>query len=139
MRQGTLIPDNAEVELICLRPKDGAIQMQLRACRGFSSCPACGTVSRRVHSRYLRKLDDLPWEGLPVAIMLEARKFFCVEEGCGRRIFTEQLPGTVARYARRSCRSSESSGLACSCVRWSGRRATGTSARAAGQQSDPVA
>ena len=107
MRQGTLIPDNAEVELICLRPKDGAIQMQLRACRGFSSCPACGTVSRRVHSRYLRKLDDLPWEGLPVAIMLEARKFFCVEEGCGRRIFTEQLPGTVARYARRSCRSSE--------------------------------
>jgi hypothetical protein len=27
--------------------------------------------------------------------------------GCQRKIFTEPLPGTVARYARRSCRSSE--------------------------------
>jgi transposase len=97
----------AEVTLVCLRPKDGAIQMQLRTCRAFSTCPACGAASRRVHSRYRRKLDDLPREGLPVVILLETRRFFCVEEGCGRRIFTEQLPGTVARYARRSCRSSE--------------------------------
>jgi transposase len=102
-----LVPNIAEVTLVCLQPKDGAIQMQLRTCRGFSTCPACGAASRRVHSRYRRKLDDLPWEGLPVVILLEARRFFCVEEGCGRRIFTEQLPGTVARYARRSCRSSE--------------------------------
>ena len=42
-----------------------------------------------------------------VRILLQARKFFCADERCSRRIFTEQLPGTVARYARRSCRSSE--------------------------------
>jgi hypothetical protein len=28
-------------------------------------------------------------------------------DSCRRKIFTEPLPGTVARYARRSCRSSE--------------------------------
>jgi hypothetical protein len=42
-----------------------------------------------------------------VAILLQARKFFCVGDRCRRKIFTEPLPGTVARYARRSCRSSE--------------------------------
>jgi hypothetical protein len=52
-------------------------------------------------------LADLPWEGLPVVILLQARKFFCVGDSCRRKIFTEPLPGTVARYARRSCRSSE--------------------------------
>jgi transposase len=88
-------------------PKDGAIEMQLRARRSISTCPAYGTASRRVHSHYQRKLADLPWEGLPVVILLQARKFFCVGDSCRRKIFTEPLPGTVARYARRSCRSSE--------------------------------
>jgi transposase IS204/IS1001/IS1096/IS1165 family protein len=107
MRQGCLVPNIAEVTLVCLRPKDGAIEMQLRARRSISTCPACGTASRRVHSHYQRKLADLPWEGLPVVILLQARKFFCVGDSCRRKIFTEPLPGTVARYARRSCRSSE--------------------------------
>ena len=93
----------AEATLVCLRPKDGAIEMQLRARRTISTCPACGTASRRVHSHYQRKLADLPWEGLPVVILLQARKFFCVGDSCRRKIFTEPLPGTVARYARRSC------------------------------------
>lgn len=107
MKQGALIPDIAKVELICLRPKAGAIQMELRASRRSSVCPRCGTSSSRVHSRYQRTLADLPWEGLPVRILLRSRKFFCVGGQCARRIFAEQLPGTVARYARRSCRSSE--------------------------------
>src|SRR5258708_7056109 len=59
-----------------LRPKGGAIEMQLRTLR--ATCPACGTVSRRVHSCYGRTLEDLPWEGLRVRILLETRRFFCV-------------------------------------------------------------
>jgi hypothetical protein len=107
MKQGALIPNIAEVELICLRPRAGAIQMELRASRPSSVCPRCGTSSSRVHSRYKRTLADLPWEGLPVRIFLRTRKFFCSDEQCSCQIFTEQLPGTVVRYARRSCRSSE--------------------------------
>ncbi len=52
LRQGTLVPNISEVELICLRAKDRAIQLQLHACCACSVCPACGTGSRRVHSRY---------------------------------------------------------------------------------------
>jgi transposase len=105
--RGTLIPNAAEVELVCLRSKAGAIEVELRACRPSSLCPICGSSATRVHSRYQRTIADLPWEGVPVKILLQARKFFCSEERCSRSVFTEQLPGTVARHARRSCRSSE--------------------------------
>ena len=107
MTQGTLTPNISEVALVCVRPKDGAIHMVLRACRPSLACTFHGTVSRRVHSRYLRKLGDLPWEKLPVLILLQTRKFFCDGNGCRRNIFTEPLPGTVQRYARRTCRAAE--------------------------------
>lgn len=102
MSQGTLLPDLSEVKLVCLRPKEGVIQMELLACRLFSVCPACGKVSHLVHSRYNRKLGDLPWEGLPVRIVLRTRRFSCTGETCRRRIFTELLLGTTSRYARRT-------------------------------------
>ncbi len=107
MTQGTLLPNLSEVKLICLRPKDGAIQMELQSCRAFSCCPVCGTSSHRVHSRYSRCLGDLPWERLPVRILLSTRKFFCTADGCRRRIFTEPLPGVASRYARRTLRATE--------------------------------
>ena len=107
MRQGTLVPDIAEVELVSLGRVAGAIEMQLKSCRASATCPACGTSSRKVHSRYKRRLADLPWDGVPVVIQLETRRFFCVEPGCRRKVFTEPVPGTVVRYGRRSYRSSE--------------------------------
>ena len=107
MAQGTLLPNHAEVKLLCLRPKDGAIQMEVQGCRPRVACPDCGTPSGRVHSRYARRLGDLPWEGLPVRILLSTRRFFCVGEGCRRCIFTEPFPGTARRYARRTLRATE--------------------------------
>ena len=107
MGSGTLVPNSAEVEVAGLGRVAGAIEMRLRTCRVSAGCPACGTSSRKVHSRYVRRLADLPWNGVPVVIQLQTRRFFCVEPGCRRKVFTEPLPATVARYSRRSCRSSE--------------------------------
>ena len=81
--------------------------MEVQGCRAFVVCPVCGTASARVHSRYTRRLGDLPWEGLPVRILLSTRRFFCVGEGCRRHIFTEPFPGTARRYARRTLRATE--------------------------------
>ena len=81
--------------------------MRLKTCRASATCCAVWDASRKIHSRYVRRLGDLPWDGVPVVIHLVTRRFFCVEPGCRRRVFTEPLPGTVARYGRRSCRSSE--------------------------------
>ena len=103
-----MLPNSTEVKLVCLRQLVGMVQVELRTCQSDPVCPCCGKVSRRVHSKYSRQLLDLPWQGLPVSILLRTRRFFCVNERCKRRIFTERLPGTVDRYARRSSRSSES-------------------------------
>lgn len=61
----------------------------------------------RVHSQYRRSLADLPSQGRPVRTLLHTRKFFCRNDRCAQNIFTEPLTGTMARYARQSCRSSE--------------------------------
>lgn len=107
MRQTTLLPDAEEVVLNQLVAEgQNRLVMVLRPASEGSVCPECRHASRRIHSRYCRWLNDLPWEGIPVRIELRVRRFFCDTEGCGRRIFTERLPKTVQRYARRTCRLS---------------------------------
>jgi transposase len=68
-----------------------------------ASCPLCGRRSGRVHSRYLRKIADLPWHGTPVVLRTRVRRFFCDEGSCERRIFCERLP-EVAAHARKTGR-----------------------------------
>lgn len=67
-------------------------------------CPVCGRAARRVHSRYTRKLADLPWQGSTVRWRLLARRLFCDTPGCPRRIFVERLQDVAAPYARNTGR-----------------------------------
>ena len=60
-------------------------------------CPVCASGSSRVHTRYLRTVSDLPWHGICVKLEVHARRFFCDEPSCGRRIFCERLPEIAAR------------------------------------------
>jgi transposase len=107
MEQKTLLPDAGEVVVESVKVEGRRLLlMMLRACGDQNFCPQCHRSSTRVHSHYQRKLRDLPWEGIPVRIQLHVRRFFCDTEGCGQRIFTERLPNTVHRYARRTCRLS---------------------------------
>jgi transposase len=107
MEQATLVPNAGEAVLESVKVDGhGLLLMMLRASGEQNLCPQCHRSSTRVHSHYQRKLRDLPWEGIPVRIQLHVRRFFCDTEGCGQRIFTERLPNTVHRYARRTCRLS---------------------------------
>jgi transposase len=72
-----------------------------------SACPSCGWQSDKVHSRYRRRLADLPWEGITARVILSARKFFCLNPECHRQIFCERLPGLAAPYARKTLRLNE--------------------------------
>ena len=69
-------------------------------------CPVCGRGSSRQHSRYLRTVSDLPWHGISVALEARARRLFCDEASCERRIFCERLPEVAAR-ARKTSRLEE--------------------------------
>jgi transposase len=55
-------------------------------------------------TRYLRRLDDLPWHDVPIRIELHARKFRCRNRLCSRKVFCERLPKVVAPFARHTLR-----------------------------------
>jgi len=77
-------------------------------CREQSACcPSCGSVSRRVHSRYVRTVDDLPMHGRRVRLRLTVRRFFCDNDACERRTFAERLDGVAEAYARKTHRLTE--------------------------------
>jgi len=76
------------------------IELGLSCSSDSSACPQCNTPSRRVHSRYPRILQDLPWAGMPMILRFSTRRFFCDNADCGQRIFAEQLPALAARRAR---------------------------------------
>jgi hypothetical protein len=59
-------------------------------------------VSGRAHSRYQRRLADLPVAGRLVELRLTVRRFFCLNTACGRRTFVEQIAGLTRRRARSS-------------------------------------
>ncbi|MGW3495703.1 transposase family protein [Streptomyces sp. NPDC001020] len=66
------------------------------------SCSVCGAWSRRVHSRYERKISDRPVAGRSTVILLTVRRFFCDNAECHRRTFVEQVDGISERYRQAS-------------------------------------
>jgi transposase len=84
-----------EPEYVCL---------QVTTTAPAASRPRCAVPSSAVHSRYQRRLMDLPRGTRPVRLQLTVRKFVCRNLRCPRRIFTERVPELVASYARKTCR-----------------------------------
>ena len=70
-------------------------------------CPLCGVQAWRIHSRYTRRVADLPCAGRHVTLLLTVRKFFCPNAACSRTIFAEQFPELVPSYARLTTRLRE--------------------------------
>jgi zinc-finger of transposase IS204/IS1001/IS1096/IS1165 len=93
LRPSALVPRGFVVEsAVC----DGATTLiTVRHTSKASACPRCGTSSERIHSRYLRRIPDLPMAGRPVRLVLVARRFHCGAVLCSRRIFTERFDGGV--------------------------------------------
>jgi transposase len=97
-----LIPSGLSVLQVV--PDRDRIIIHARPRQTGSCCPDCATPSHQVHSRYQRTLADLPWQGRPVSLRVQARRFFCSAADCTRRTFSERLPDVVRPSARRSVR-----------------------------------
>jgi len=77
----------------------------IRATSANSPCPSCGVVSGRIHSRYPRRVADLPIAGRRVVLMLHSRRFRSDTVRCARRIFTERFDDSILKpWARRTAR-----------------------------------
>jgi hypothetical protein len=97
------VPRGFVVESACYEGDKAVIAV--RASGSVGVCPSCGTVSRRVRSRYRRRVTDLPLSGRIVQLLVIARRFRCDAVLCGRQIFTERFAeGGLATSARRTAR-----------------------------------
>ena len=99
-----LLPKGLELESVGI--DTGRINIRVASGKSRARCPLCGCGSSRVHSRYSRTVRDLPWHGTSVELEVRARRFFCDEASCGRRIFCERLTNVAAR-ARKTDRLEE--------------------------------
>ena len=87
----TILPDLSDlvIEQVSITNE---VTVTVRAASPTASCPCCGTISKRVQSRYTRTLRDLPASGRPVELIVCVRRFFCQESTCVRKIFAERFP-----------------------------------------------
>lgn len=47
--------------------------------------------SSSVHSTYIRKISDLPIQGIPVKLLLKTHKYFCNNDKCDSKTFSEHF------------------------------------------------
>ena len=99
---GVLLPHLAGVVVEGVVAAAGLLLVLARARPGTASCPACGTVSARVHSRYARRLADAAIGGRRVVIRLTVRRFFCPFPDCKRRTFAGQAASQAFTLASTS-------------------------------------
>jgi len=99
-----LLPEGLDLEGLSIEAGHVSISVSSGAMRCL--CPVCGRGSSRVHSRYSRAVSDLPWHGISVDLEVRARRFFCDEASCERKIFCERLEDVAAR-ARKTDRLEE--------------------------------
>jgi transposase len=119
-----LVPGGFLVESTA-KDDDGFI-IAIRGTADVGCCPACGSTSRRIHSRYRRRLSDLPAAGVRIALILQSRRFFCDVEACAQRIFAERFEAVEPR-ARRTTRLDDM--VHCLAIALGGRPAASLSRR----------
>ena len=100
-----LLPGDLIVERTLIEADRLIIEARARA--RVAACPWCGRPSCRVHSRYRRRLRDLPWQGRATEVHLRLRRFQCDTPRCPRRIFAERVGAVAPPRLRRTRRLAE--------------------------------
>ena len=95
-----LIP--ASLAVVQVLPTPERITIVTQPQFAMATCPDCGTISCRIHSYYERFLGDLPWQGRPALLRVQARRFRCLDPRCPHQTFAERLPGVAPAAARRT-------------------------------------
>ena len=85
---------------VCLSDRDILLTVSSR--RRTARCPLCQQRSTRVHSRFVRRLADLPLAQYCVRLEVHGRRFHCANLSCSRKTFRESLPEVAPRYQRRT-------------------------------------
>jgi transposase len=97
-----LFPQLAGLEVHRVEDTGDAVVISASCIASPGCCPACGTVSARVHGGYSRTVADGAAGGRPVLVLLRVLRFLCVNRSCPKATFAVQADGLTSRYCRRS-------------------------------------
>ena len=102
MNVAAIFPQWRGLRILRTVPYADHLTLVARTTARTASCPLCHQPACSIHSRYQRRVADLPCGGRPVTLVIHARRFFCRTPTCPRRTFRERLPALVGPGARRS-------------------------------------
>jgi transposase len=78
----------------------GRVVVRARPAAALAPCPDCSVLSGKRHDGYARSLHDSPCGGREVVIRLRVRMLKCVNPGCPRKTFAEQVQGLTSAWSR---------------------------------------
>jgi transposase len=87
--EGIIVLPDERLKYITHRSDARTIKIKIASTRQEAICPYCKMESKKVHSRYVRKLQDLPIQGKKVYLLLSTKKYFCNNSDCNYKTFAE--------------------------------------------------
>lgn len=99
--------DGDPFRVVWVDNRQDELNIYVQSTNSSGVCPNCCIPSGKVHSYYIRKLDDLPVFGKTSHIFLRSRKFYCRQDECPLRIFTERFENHFKPYKRKTDRLEE--------------------------------
>jgi transposase len=97
-----LFPQLAGLRVHQVEDTGDAVVISASCIASAERCPACGSLSARVHGGYSRTVADGAAGGRPVLIILRVLRFLCTGPSCPKVTFAMQADGLTSRYCRRS-------------------------------------
>lgn len=107
MEAPQFFPLGEGLELTQIERQADLLVLHVTATSPTAVCPLCQQPATHLHSRYRRRVKDLPCVGQQVRLILHVRKFFCETSDCVRKVFAERLPHLVAPWAQMTTRLNE--------------------------------
>lgn len=94
-------------EVLAVHKIEDQVVLSIQSLKKSCPCPACGVPGNKLHCYYYRKVKDLPFFNNRVFFRIKARKWYCQNVACNRKIFTERFDHYFKRYKRTSDRLRE--------------------------------
>lgn len=89
-----------ETEIRRMVETNDRLEIHLKSHTRSQTCPTCHQSSQDYHSTYRRKLQDLPIFMKRVYVHLAAYRYYCHNEACSQKVFTESVNGFCGSYKR---------------------------------------
>lgn len=104
MHANMIFPQPDVFNVISVNHESDEVHIYVSSKQTNCLCPGCRLASLKVYSYYSRVFKDLPVLGNKVRLFLKARKFYCQEQQCPVKVFTERFVDHFSPYKRRTVR-----------------------------------